>query len=153
MERGQKKPLYRKVNRTCHGQTRYQLGGDFRDERRSCAPPTSMHSNLRRGWDYTPLFKFLLSRVGMPWEPTLKEAVARLDNSKPIFWMVELGDPAKANAITRCGESSYYSRLYIDATGLLQVIDPTITAATMRPYCRCCTHTLNGQLLTQKPEF
>ena len=47
-----------------------------------------MHSGQRHGYDYTPLFKFLLSRAGKNWDDVYSEAISRLDQEEPIWWMV-----------------------------------------------------------------
>lgn len=49
----------------------------------------------------------------------------------------------------RSGESSYFSGLYVDESNVLALVDPELTPETMRPYCPCCTHTLNGIRLTK----
>lgn len=103
-----------------------------------------MHSGLRHGRDYTPLFKFLLSRVGGHWPEILKEARARLDSSEPIFWLVAPSD-IERKALVRIGESSYFSGLYVDSEGRLALVDPTLKLEDLEPSCGCCTHTFNGK--------
>jgi hypothetical protein len=75
-------PLYRKVNTTAQG-VHHAKGGDYRDERRrshqSDVSRESMHRRKHRGLDYTPLFKFLLSKCGQQWNAVHAEATARLD--------------------------------------------------------------------------
>ena len=107
----------------------------------------SMHSGQRHGFDYTPLFKFLLSRVGKDWDAVHSEAVARLDHDDPISWMVAT-DRSEGRALFRAGESSYFSGLFVDDQNRLAVVDPDLTPQTMQPFCACCTHTLNGVRLT-----
>lgn len=142
------KPLYRKVNTRTHG-VHHRFGGDYRDERQPNLEDgaeglrASMHGRQRRGLDYTPLFRFLLSRVGEPWEPVLREAAARLDRVEPIFWLVARSAAERRDCV-RIGEASYYSGLYVDACGRLQLVNPSLTAADLVPGCRCCTHTFNG---------
>jgi len=48
----------------------------------------SMHGRQQRGLDYTPLFFFLLSKIGQHWDEVYSEAISRLDRPDPIFWMV-----------------------------------------------------------------
>ncbi|MFX8020124.1 hypothetical protein ABTK57_20225, partial [Acinetobacter baumannii] len=68
-----KEPLYRKVNTTAHG-VFHRFGEDFSTMRRSVnagevrLDAISMKKGVRRGLDYTPLFRFLLSRVGQDWD-------------------------------------------------------------------------------------
>lgn len=106
-----------------------------------------MHSGQRHGFDYTPLFKFLLSRVGEDWDEVHSEAVSRLDREEPINWMVA-PDFSAGTPFFRAGESSYFSGLYVDDNNRLAVVDPELTPDTMQPSCACCTHTLNGVRLS-----
>ncbi|MBT2300346.1 hypothetical protein J7E70_07700 [Variovorax paradoxus] len=41
-------------------------------------------------------------------------------------------------------ESSYYSGMHVDAEGLLQIVDPSMSPSSLVPQCKCCTHTFNG---------
>ncbi|UYV37931.1 hypothetical protein N4R57_02140 [Rhodobacteraceae bacterium D3-12] len=147
----EKKPLYRSVNTRTHG-VRHGSGVKARWERNTKAAQGdaargSMHSGQRHGRDYTPLFKFLLSRVGQDWAAVRREAIARLDREEPIGWMVAATE-AEGERYFRAGESSYYSGLYVDNAGKLCVVDSGLTPETMRPFCGCCTHTLNGVRLS-----
>jgi hypothetical protein len=141
-------PLYRSVNTQTHG-VRHHVGGDYRAGR-----PTSttsdvepirspMHGKARRGRDYTPLFRFLLSRVGQTWDTVFSEAKARLDRTDPIFWLVARLDTERQEVV-RVGESTHFSGLYVDAEGLLQLVNPDLRSEDMIPTCTCCTHTFNG---------
>jgi hypothetical protein len=77
-----KSPLYRKVNTRARG-VHHEFGGDFRHdrakERMSDETHGSMHGRKERGRDYTPLFHFLLSKVGE--ERALRRARYRCDRS------------------------------------------------------------------------
>lgn len=146
------KPLYRSVNTRTHG-VRHGSGIKSRDERGTKRDATkagkgSMHSGQRHGRDYTPLFKFLLSKVGQPYSDVHKAAVARLDQVTPISWIVAEGE-ADRQPYVRCGESSYYSGLFVDQDGLLQKVDPDLDETSLRPFCSCCTHTFNGKRFTR----
>ena len=147
-----KKPLYRSVN-TRTRNVRHGSGSKSKWERNTKASAQnqsaqqSMHSGQRHGFDYTPLFKFLLSRVGKDWNDVHSEAVSRLDHEDPIHWMVA-PNLSKGRRFFRAGESSYFSGLYVDDSNILALVDPEITPDTMQPYCSCCTHTLNGVLLS-----
>jgi hypothetical protein len=144
-----KSPLYRKVNTTAHG-VHHRRGGDFRDDRITDAPDElertrqSMHGHQKRGLDYTPLFKFLLSRVGQEWDRIYSEAIKRLDRPAPIFWLVALQEHERRPYVL-VGESSYYSGMYVDTEGFLRLVDPTLDASSLVPRCKCCTHTFNGK--------
>lgn len=150
---GRKEPLYRKVNTTAHG-VHHRAGGDFSDVRASAARKApdatreSMHGKVRRGLDYTPLYRFLVSRVGSPWREVQAEAVSRLDRPDPIFELVARDADAERPYV-RTGESSYFSGLRVDDAGVLQFVDPAVGPDTLAPSCRCCTHTFNGVRFTQ----
>jgi hypothetical protein len=144
----QKSPLYRKVNTRARG-VHHHFGGDYRNERKSKAvgefdsARESMHGKRQRGLDYTPLFKFLLSKVGKRWDDIFSEAVARLDRKGPIFWLVARSDIERRDFVCT-GEATYFSGLYVDDDGLLQIVNPELGAEGMAPQCTCCTHTFNG---------
>ena len=149
------KPLYRKVN-TKARRVRHQFGSDFRFVRNTKNDTIeqvkgSMSRKKRRGLDYTPLFKFLLSRVGQEWDEVFSEAKSRLDKIEPIFWVVALKEMDKRDYV-RVGESSYFSGLFVDENGILQLTKPTLKAEDLVPFCTCCTHTLNGEIFGKKSE-
>ncbi|MBP6736081.1 MAG: hypothetical protein KA139_01500 [Rhodobacteraceae bacterium] len=153
---GQKEPLCRKVNTLARG-VRHASGGDYAWQRNSKAEKAdasegltraSMGAAVRRGLDYTPLFRFLLSKVGQDWDAVHSEAVARLDRPDPIFWLVARR-PDEQKPVVWIGESSRYSGLYIDEANRLQRVDPSLTLDALEPLCPCCTHTFNGQRLTR----
>ena len=108
-----------------------------------------MHSDHRHGLDYTPLFKFLLSRVGGDWAEIYSEAVARLDRSEPIFWLVASCEEEK-QPFVRIGENSFFSGLYVDENNRLSLVDLDLRVEHMEPSCSCCTHTLNGVPFVRK---
>lgn len=153
-----KKPLYRKINTRTWGVRRNDLVARYRDQRntktasRSEAMRSSMHPGKQYGRDYTPLFRFLLSRVGGQWDSIFSEAVARLDQSAPVFWMVAI-DEEDRQEIVRLGESSYFSGLYVDEQNRLQMVNPNLKAQDMTPRCECCTHTFNGVVFGQTESF
>ncbi|MEZ4371484.1 MAG: hypothetical protein R3B07_11695 [Polyangiaceae bacterium] len=147
-----KQPLYRKVNTRARG-VHHGFGGDFREQRAktksSDARRGSMGGSARRGLDYTPLFRFLLSKVGGEWEGIFREAKSRLDRSEPIFWLVALEESAREPYVC-VGESSYFSGLFVDEQGLLQRVDPSLGPESLEPSCACCTHTFNGVPFTRR---
>jgi hypothetical protein len=151
-----KKPLYRKENTLARGHHHF-TGGDFRHERNTKdflnleANRSSMNGKKNRGLDYTPLFKFLISKIGKEWSQIYSEAVSRLDRKEPIFWLVALQEHERQDFV-RGGDSSYYSGLFVDEHGLLQIVNPEISAKTLSPFCRCCTHTFNGVVFSKKYE-
>lgn len=152
-QRNEKKPLYRKVNTKARG-VHHNFGKDFSKERnakrQSKATTTgAMSRKKERGLDYTPLFKFLLSRVGDKWDDIFSEAKSRLDKTAPIFWLVALHEADQKERV-RVGESTYYSGMYVDESGMLQLTNPRLSAENMQPICPCCTHTFNGVIFGKK---
>ncbi len=154
MQKSVKEPLYRKVN-TRALNVRHRFGGDYRHERNTKSAlnddrlQKSMHGKVQRGLDYTPLFRFLLSKVGSSWDEVYGEAVSRLDKPDPIFWMVALEADQRKDYVC-IGESSLYSGLYVDENGQLQIVNPNIGSSSLAPGCACCTHTFNGSVFTQR---
>jgi len=144
-----KNPLYRKVNTKAHG-VHHDFGSDFKEARNTKRyDSTKMKHGVQRGLDYTPLFKFLLSRVGQEWDSVYSEIVSRLDKEEPIYWLVSKNRES-AKEYVRIGESSYYSGLFVDIKGILKVFAPEVGAETLEPQCKCCTHTFNGIVFTKK---
>ncbi|MGX9144292.1 hypothetical protein [Mesorhizobium sp. 128a] len=140
-----REPLYRRENTRTHG-VRHG-GSDYKFsrhvKRESTTSRGSMHGKKQQGLDYTPLFRFLLSKVGQDWSEVHSQAVARLDRQDPIFWMVALNDGDK-KPFVRIGDNSYYSGLYVDEDNRLALVDPDLRLEDMKPSCSCCTHTFNG---------
>ena len=152
-----KEPLYRKVNTRTRGVV-HRHGGDYRHERHTKAERNSvldgvvrgpMHGKTQRGLDYTPLFRFLLSKVGGTWVEVHAEAVSRLDREEPLYWMVAR-TPLDEQPFVRIGANAFYSGLKIDAEGRLVKVAPDLKNDDLTPNCACCTHTFNGVPLVQK---
>jgi hypothetical protein len=126
-----KEPLYRKENKVSLSTKYYvRTGGEYRHQRHTKAALAderthqSMNSG-KYGYDYTPLFRFLLSKVGQDWDEVFSEAKSRLDKTEPVFWMVALHEHERREVV-RLGESSYFSGLYVDDEGLLQKVNPEL---------------------------
>jgi hypothetical protein len=144
-----KKPLYRKKNTTAFN-VNHVYGLPARDERNTKAGmPRRMVQGKRRGLDYTPLYKYLLSKVGCLWTDVSRDALKRLDDPEAL-WNIVAKPDEWPEEIRRSCESSYYSGLFIDDAGLLQIVDPTIDVNDLYPHCKCCTHTFNGIPYTNK---
>lgn len=150
----QKEPLYRKVNTTTRG-VRHNFGGDYKNDRNTKGEKNSenargsMGGKINRGLDYTPLFRFLLSKIGKDWTDIHKEAVSRLDREEPIFWLVARSEEEKEESV-RVGENSYYSGLFVDENNILQKVNPEMGPEKIEPSCTCCTHTFNGTPILPK---
>ncbi|PHM29421.1 hypothetical protein [Xenorhabdus innexi] len=143
-----KNKLYRRVNTTTHSV--FHHGGEYRWERAKRKLISEdmpyflpMKSKQKRGLDYTPLFMFLLSKVGKTWDQIYSEAVQRLDKPEPIFWMVALHKHEQRDYI-RCGESSFYSGLFVDESGILRKVNANLSENDITIHCQCCTYTFNG---------
>ena len=122
-----KKPLYRKVNTRARG-VHHLFGGHYRHVRNAKgeeAARGAMNGTKQRGLDYTPLFRFLLSKVGEPWDDVFGEATARLDKTEPIFWIVALREEDRHDVVL-VGESTHFSGLYVDDDGILRRVNPDI---------------------------
>lgn len=145
----QKEPLYRKVNTKARN-VHHNSGSDFsysRHKKKETLEQTkgTMYGKKERGLDYTPLFRFLLSKVGSDWDEVFSEAKSRLDKTDPIFWLVALKQDDKKDFV-RVGESSYFSGLFVDDDGVLQLSNPYLQATDLTHSCTCCTHTFNGKV-------
>ena len=152
--RGTKDPLYRKVNTRARG-VRHRKGGRARWERNSKAMQQSeatrgsMHSGEQNGLDYTPLFRFLISKVGENWDSVHSEAVSRLDRQEPIYWLVARNEDEKRRYVI-IGGNAYYSGLFVDESGCLAMVDPDLRNEDLEPSCPCCTHTFNGVVFVKR---
>ena len=126
------KPLYRKVNTRTHGVHHAPESGDFCHQRNTKAEKArqdtrgKMHGKTRHGLDYTPLYRFLISRVGDGWSDIHSQAVARLDREEPI-WHLVARSPQEEEALVRLGPSSFFNGLFVDDDNCLQLVDPTLT--------------------------
>lgn len=142
-----KQPLYRRENKRALNHRTNDPGSEFRYERNTKVMDNfeGTHKSIKKtqgGQDYTPLFMFLLSKVGKPWAEVHSEAVSRLDTQEPIFWMVNLETNENTRGTVRIGEASQYSRLTVK-DGILVKVDENA-----QPYaasCTCCTHSFNGK--------
>lgn len=165
-----KKPLYRRVNRCTHGLW-HRGGGEHRWSRNTkaetqeiAAGATTRGMGKRRlhGLDYTPLYRFLLSKVGADWDAVHAEALSRLpadteweDRDAPIFRMVARS-PEERRAVVSVDEFTLFSGLYVDADNRLAVVAPEVRVEHIHPYCPCHTHTFNGRAVTnpcRNPRF
>jgi hypothetical protein len=152
--KNQKEPLYRKENKTtiCRKAV-IATGGDFRHQRNTKKMKNfdgnkQSMKKKQLGYDYTPLFRFLLSKIGQAWDETHKEVIQRLDKSEPIFWMVSLNEHDRRDVV-RIGEASSWSGLFVDEEGLLQKVNPEAKAP--EPTCSCCTFSFNGNVTKKNP--
>lgn len=145
----EKKSLFGKVNTRTHG-VRHGCGGEARWSRhsktakREAVRQSKMRSGLEHGLDYTPLYRFLLNKVGHSWDALYSEALKRLPKEDPIWYMVAQTNHDQ-EPFFRSGESSYFSCLFVDDDETLQRVAPNVVNELLWPSCRCCTHSFNGQ--------
>ncbi len=144
------KPLYRKVNTKARG-VHHLFGRDYKRDRAKDkqknfdVTKVKMKSGVSRGLDYTPLFRFLLTKVGEDFDAVFSEAIKRLPKPDPIYWMV-IDPDVNSRAYFRAGETSLFSTLFVDEQGRLALVDPDLRNEDLYPDCPCCTHTFNGEL-------
>lgn len=152
-----KEPLYRTVNTRAHNHG-HPTGPDYCRQRNTKREKSDvadgvtrgkMRRGVKRGLDYTPLFRFLISKVGEEWRAVYQEAQGRLDREDPIFWLVARTEVDRKPYV-RCGEASYYSGLYVDQQGKLALVAPDLKNEDLEPSCGCCTHTFNGAPFVRK---
>lgn len=151
----QKEPLYRKVNTKARNVNHLKGSDAKRDRNTKGGLKKSLKQGVQRGLDYTPLYRFLLSKVGQDWDTVYSEAISRLDQEDPIFYIVDRGLVQDRNQFNprgycRIGESSRWSTLIIDENNLLQLKNPALKNEDLYPSCDCCTHTFNGTKLNKK---
>lgn len=154
MQKDRKEPLYRKVNKTtvsrrCWNSTKNPDSKYDRNTKKGIK--RGMTPKHLTGYDYTPLYRFLLSRVGMDWDKTFSEASSRLDNTEAIYHLVAKSENDRSEYVN-CGESSKYNGLYVDDNNILQKVNPNLKNTDLYPTCHCCTHTFNGEVLKNKYE-
>ena len=157
MKHDRKEPLYRKVNTKAHN-VHHNIGKDAsRDRNTKNGMSTKMKRHVERGLDYTPLYRFLHSKVGQNFDKVYSESVSRLDSPDAINHIVL--DPTNLKDVLQkgglrpfviSGESSYYSSMFVDRNGDLQFVDPSLKNEDFAPGCTCCTHTFNGKPFLRK---
>lgn len=143
-----KQPLYRKVAKAINNH-HFKGSNAKYDRNTKRGISKTLKKNIKRGLDYTPLYKFLLSKVGQNFNDIYREVIKRVSDRKAIFHMFrkhefETGD------FVRIGESSFYSKLYIDENNIIQKVNPDLKNEDFSPSCWCCTYTFNGSKLIKK---
>lgn len=160
------KPLWTKVNTTCHGGKVYHGNNERynRGKKEGADQKSKMKGGQQlHGLDYTPLYGFLRKNVGKLWDEVHSKAIPRLpkDNRFNPFervvlshdeWL-DLSDEELNKGYFRGGESSYFSQLYVDESGLLKYVNPSLTVNDIPVSCNCCTHSFNGKRIPKIKEF
>lgn len=146
----EKEKLYRKENKVSLSTKYYVCNGEeyrhTRHTKRHRGNFEPMKSG-KYGYDYTPLFRFLLSKIGQKWNDVYSEAKSRLDKEEPIWYMVSLEKVEDTSDFQpgyfRYGEHSYWSKLFVDDEGILRKLNESPPALKLS--CTCCTHSFNGK--------
>lgn len=148
----EKNPLYRSVNTRTH-HVHHNTGSDAKHDRNTKQGLSkTMKKDKQRGLDYTPLYKFFLSKIGTSFDKAYSEAVVRLpkgDDAIDGMFYERDGEPY-TRPFFMSGESTYFSTLKVDEEGLIQKVDPNYSIEHLFPRCKCCTHTFNGSVVTNK---
>lgn len=166
MRRDNKKDflLYRKENRKPSiGRILYKKGSKYKYSRKSKdsimkykegfsykeSMKNTKSGNITDGYDYTPLFMFLLKNIGKDFDLILKDINGRINSFEPLYWIVdktvtrELIENGLCLDYVRIGECSSYSRLWIDEENKLQKVNPKLSNRK-KWYCGF-TETHNGK--------
>ena len=141
MKRERLKPLYRKKN--TRGRLNYLVygkGSKYKYERHTKRTLEDASMGVRKkgmnsyeiGWrayDYTPLFKYLLSHaIGKDANEVRILVKPRVNSMEPFDCMVYDHNGEKPeNSYFRWGENSCWSQLYVDSDGLIQKADPNLS--------------------------
>lgn len=175
-----KKPLYRKVSKTTHnGFEHADYGYNERSRyarhtKRGIKKGMSTQQDSRGHglYDYTPLFKFLLTQEGKDWSKVWDECMHRLNTTEPVGWMViniyknglvnpnvkiEFTDTPspdwKGRDTANCniksfnyGEGASFSTMYVDEEGKLQFVDKNYVCGPDYEVERRWGETFNGRL-------
>lgn len=155
MKRGsarRKKALCRSVNTRTFNHN-HDVGVDSKTQRNTKKGIGKTMKSVERGLDFTPLFKFLLSKVGKNWDEVYSEAHSRIPYDEPIYWMVfRQGEifNVEDNGYFRTSETTLYSELFVDENNILQKVNPELKNEDIVPTCSCCTWTFNGKVLNKK---
>jgi hypothetical protein len=160
-----KKPLFRKEKKTglsCHYYV--ERGGQHRHDRHSKKMKQFDGDHLpmnsgKFGYDFTPLYMFLLSKVGQNWDKIYSEACDRLplEYRERIFDLIQtiegtiVDDRKQIREVVRGGESAYYSALKVE-DGILLKINPEFNPQNVFG-CLCHTHSFNGKPLKSPLSF
>jgi len=144
----EQKPLYRKVNTKARNVHHDKGKSSAYDRNTKAGMGRSMGKDVRRGLDYTPLYKFLHASEGKCWDDVYKEIVPRILDKEHIFYIVQ--DDNKGPGYVRIGESSRYSTMYVDENNILRFVKTEMKNEDFTPDCTCCTHTFNGKILNNK---
>jgi len=145
-------PLYRKEKKTGLSTHYYVVtGSDYRRTRNSKKQKEfdghkQPMNTGKWGVDYTPLYRYLLSKVGQKWADVYSAVCARLpiEHREAIGYMVVTDTD---NPYFRYGENSYFSTLTVK-DGILVKVDGEKSFIPPPPIKSVCsTYTFNGKVI------
>jgi hypothetical protein len=145
-----KDPLFRKINTTAHGSICKNKRAKY-DRNTKKGISQKMGSNHKHGYDYTPLVRFLLSKIGSHWDEIYSEISKRSIDKKILSLFVSFRKEnipqfdGKIVPYIRISDSSYWSAMFFDDNNILQLVDPNLKKDDIPIWCKCCTHTFNGK--------
>lgn len=143
-----KQPLYRKEANAFNNH--HIKGSDAKYDRNTKRGISkTLKNKVKRGLDYTPLYKFLLSKIGHNFDDVYREVIKRVNDRNAIFHMFRKHE-FETDDFVRIGESSFYNKLYIDENNIIQKVNPNLKNEDFSPSCWCCTYTFNGKPLIKK---
>lgn len=158
------KPLYRKVNTTCLGGKIYHGNNKKynRGKKESIKEKSKMKSGKQyHGLDFSPLYGFLRKNVGQNWSKLHSEIIQRIpkhNKQDPLedvvisyneFLEIE-EENLKKEGYFRAGESSYYSKFYIDENDNLQYVCKELSVNNIVLSFSNFTNTFNGKVVHNK---
>ncbi len=144
-----KKPLYRTMNTRSHGVNYHRgIGPDSRHDRNTKDGLRKSMASRKLGLDFRPLFLFLQSKVGEKWDDVYSEAKSRIPASEAhVIDYIFCENRPDDTEYFMINENCCYSRLKVDDDGILQKYSD-LRIEQMYPSCGCCTHTLDGKVIT-----
>lgn len=158
----EKKPLWRKINRTVYGTYRLNTAEKYsRNKKEDVVKKTKMNASTKYGdLDFTPLYKFLLKNIGNSWDTVKSEALSRLPkdivqyedpfNGVVLDYSEYLGltEFAYNNSFFSGGHTSMFSQLYVNEEGLLALVNPELSGESIAKIYSLYpdkTYTFNGK--------
>lgn len=91
----------------------------------------SKHGDQGEGYDYTPMFKFVLKHIGEDVDKIYSEVCRRTnERGKYLFNVLVSRKPKdELNPLLRLGETSFWSQLYVDENNKIQKVEPNMQGA------------------------
>lgn len=158
MKRTKLKPLYRTACRPTYGH--FKENKHYRHIRNkkktviegeeSVDTDTKMVRQRKdvRQLDFTPLYKYLQSKVGEDYDTVYSNVVERIPrNQRGVIDYIVMADNT-GDGVARLGESTYFRTLYVDENNKLQFVNKDYKQ-TVSKWCYMDTTTLDGKTITE----